>query len=136
MSIIKLTVNGATITIDQTADGDTTIGVNTQGPTVKTEPDGTHAIPIVDGGYYTPPAQTDSVGPAFSPEQLGKLREVIRAIAYGIIYLGPSDGSVEDRLRRDRKLQEKYHLEKDALNCLCSLVGDTFYCETLKDFKI
>lgn len=54
MSIIKPTVNGATITIDST-DGNTIIGVDTQGPTVKTEPDGTHTIP--DGGYYTPPAQ-------------------------------------------------------------------------------
>ena len=147
---IKLTINGATITIDQT-DGNTTIGVDiAKEPNIEDDV----ATSFPEGSYYKPRAQTDpaivpnggdyngpaspvgSVGPGFNPEQLGKLREVIRAVGYGLLDLGPSDGSVEDRLRRDRKLQEKYHLEKGALGCLRRLVGDTFYDKTLKDFKI
>ncbi len=93
-------------------------------------------------GYHKAPEQTNtppvgSVGTTFSPEQLGKLREVIRSVAYGIMDLSPSDvASTVDGLRRDRKLQEKYHLEKEALSCLHRLVGDTFYDKALKDFKI
>lgn len=136
---IKLTVNGTTTTtinIDQTGSN-TIITIDPSQPS-----GGCRAEPIPDGiGYYTGPVATDiapsePTGHRFNPEQLGKLREVIRALSYGIMDLGPSDGSTSDRVRRDNKLKEKFHLEKDALGCLCRLVGDDFYDKILKDFNI
>lgn len=123
---IKLTVNGTTITIDQTTDGNTTINVDTT-----EEPTGCCRI-----GPVT--TDTEPLGPTFNSEQLARLREVIRAISYGVMDLSPAEGSSKDRDRgaRDRKLHEKFHLEKNALGCLRRLVGDNFYDNALRNFNI